>query len=87
MLGVSGTILGETHTDQAGVAAVGGDLLVTPQLGLTGEYRRVAFANGTNLVTAGLRFTQGTIAGEAGLACCLEDETEIRPIVSVGYRF
>ena len=58
MLGVSGTVLGETLSDQAGVAAIGGDIMVTPLLGLAGEFRRVAFADGTNIVTAGIRFSQ-----------------------------
>ena len=87
MLGVSGTTLGETHTDQAGVAALGGDFLVTPQLRLAGEYRRVAFEDGTSIVTAGLGFIRAAIISEFGFAYYLEDEAEIRPIVSVAYRF
>lgn len=87
MLGVSGTVLGVTRTDQVGVAALGGDYLVTPQLGLAGEYRRVGFEDGTNIASAALRYIQGAIVGEAGLAYYLEDGAEIRPIASLAYRF
>ncbi len=87
MLGVSSTISGRSQTEQLGVFAVGGDYRVTPEVGLGGEFRRVGFQDGTNVVTAGLRFLQTPIAAEAGLAYYLEDEAEIRPIVSFAYRF
>ena len=87
MLGISATILGETQTEQFGVFAVGGDFRVTSELGLAGEFRRVGIEDGTNIVTAGLRFLGTAIGGEAGLAYYLEDGAEIRPIVSVAYRF
>lgn len=86
MLGISATVFGETQNEQIGVAMVGGDFHVTPELGLAGEFRRVGIEDGTNILTAGLRFRRA-IAAEAGLAYYLEDEAEIRPIVSVSYRF
>ena len=85
--GVRATVFGESLTDEVGVFAVGGDFRVTPELGLAAEFRRVAIEDGTNILTAGLRFLGTTIAGEAGLAYYLEDEAEIRPIVSVAYQF
>ncbi|MCY4399149.1 MAG: hypothetical protein OXE96_07425 [Gemmatimonadetes bacterium] len=87
VIGISATVFGETLNEQFGVVALGGDVRVTPELGLTGEFRRVGIEDGTNIVTAGLRFLQTTIAGEAGLAYYLEDDAEIRPVVSVAYRF
>lgn len=87
VLGLSATILGETLTEQLGVFAVGGDFSVTPELGLAGEFRRVGIEDGTNILTAGLRFLGNIIAVEAGLAHYLEDEAEIRPLVSLAYRF
>ena len=87
VLGISATIFGETITEQIGVFALGGDFRVTPELGLAGEFRRVGIEDGTNIITAGLRFLKTGIAGETGLAYYLDDEAEIRPIVSVAYRF
>ena len=87
VLGVSATIFGETITEQFGVFAVGGDFRVTSELRLAGEFRRVGIEDGSNIITAGLRFLGSAIGGEAGLAYYLEDEAEIRPIVSVAYRF
>ena len=87
MLGISATIFGETLNEQIGVAAAGGTFNVTPELGLAGEFRRVGFEDGTNILTGGLRFRQAFIAGEVGLAYHLEDEAEMRPIVSLAYRF
>ncbi len=87
MLGISATVFGETLNEQIGVAAVGGDFDVTPELGLAGEFRRVGFEDGTNILTAGLRFLGTPIAGELGLAYYLEDAAEIRPIASLAYRF
>ncbi len=87
VLGFAATILGETQTDQFGVFAMGGDFRVTPELGLTGEFRRVGIEDGTNILTAGLQFLESTLAGEAGLAYYLEEGAEIRPIVSIAYRF
>ncbi len=87
VLGLSATILGATATEQFGVLAVGGDFRVTPGIGLAGEFRRIGIEDGTNVVTAGLRFLHAPFAGEAGLAYYLEDEAEIRPIVSLAYRF
>ena len=87
VLGISATIFGETITEQIGVFALGGDFRVTPELGLAGEFRRVGIEDGTNIVTAGLRFLKAGIAGETGLAYYLDDQAEIRPIVSVAYRF
>ena len=87
VLGISATIFGETVTEQFGVFAVGGDFRVTPELRLAGEFRRVGIEDGSNIITAGLRFLGTGIGGEAGLAYYLEDEAEIRPIVSVAYRF
>ena len=87
VLGSRVTFLGETLTDEAGVVAVGGDFRVTPKLGLAAEFRRVGIEDGTNILTAGLQFLGSTIAGEAGLAYYLEEDAEIRPIVSLAYRF
>ncbi|MDE2982807.1 MAG: hypothetical protein OXU74_16575 [Gemmatimonadota bacterium] len=87
MLGISVTAFGETFNEQIGVMAVGGDFHVTPELGLAGEFRRVGFEDGSNVVTAGLRFLRSAIGAEAGLAYFLEDEAEIRPIVNLAYRF
>ena len=87
MLGISATIFGETLNEQIGVVAVGGDFHVTPELGLAGEFRRVGIEDGTNIVTGGLRFLKAAIAGELGLAHYLEDEAELRPIVSLAYQF
>jgi len=87
VLGISATIFGETLNEQIGVAAVGVGFNVTPELGLAGEFRRVGFEDGTNILTGGLRFLQAFIAGEVGLAYHLEDEAEMRPIVSLAYRF
>ena len=87
VLGISATIFGETVTEQFGVLAVGGDFRVTSELRLAGEFRRVGVEDGSNIITAGLRFLGTGIGGEAGLAYYLEDEAEIRPIVSVAYRF
>ncbi len=87
VLGISATIFGETITEQIGVFALGGDFRVTPELGLAGEFRRVGIEDGTNIITAGLRFLGTGIAGETGLAYYLDDQAEIRPIVSVAYRF
>ena len=85
--GVAATILGETQTDQFGVFAAGGDFRVTPALALAGEFRRVGVEDGSNIVTAGLRFLPTAIAVEAGVAYYLEDGAEVRPIVSMAYRF
>ncbi|MDE2783559.1 MAG: hypothetical protein OXK77_11430 [Gemmatimonadota bacterium] len=91
MVGISAMVLGETHSDQFGILAAGGDFRVTPRLGLAGEFRRVGMADGTSIVTGALRFFQGTIAGEAGAAYYLvrtnEPRAEVRPVVSVAYRF
>ena len=87
VLGISATIFGETVTEQIGVIALGGDFRVTPELGLAGQFRRVGIEDGTNIATACLRFLRTGIGGEAGLAYYLEDEAEIRPIVSLAYRF
>ena len=87
VLGISATFLGETLTEQIGVFAVGGDFRATPEFAVVGEFRRVGVEDGSNIVTAGLRFLGTAIGGEAGLAYYLEDEAEIRPIVSVAYRF
>ena len=87
MLGISATILGETLNEQIGVVAVGGDFHLTPELGLAGEFRRVGFEDGTNILTGGLRFLQALIAGEVGLAYYLEDEAELRPVASLAFRF
>ena len=87
VLGLSATILGETQTEELGVFAVGGDISVTPELGLTGEFRRVGIEDGTNILTAALQFLGNIVAGEAGLAYYLEEEAEIRPVVSIAYRF
>ena len=87
VLGIAATILGETQTEQVGVFAVGGDFRVTPELGLTGEFRSVGIEDGTNILTAGLQFLGNTIAGEAGLAYYLEEDAEIRPVVSFAYQF
>ena len=92
MLGISATLFGETHTEQFGVFAVGGDFDVTPELGLAGEFRRIGIEDGGNVVTGSLRFVGTVIAGEAGLAYHLEPDAdfgpvEIRPIFSVAFRF
>ena len=87
VLGIAATILGETRTEQLGVFAVGGDFRVTRELKLSGEFRRVGIEDGTSILTAGLQFLGNTIAGEAGLAYYLEDDAEIRPIVSLAYQF
>ena len=87
VLGLAATVSGGTRTERFGVFAVGSDFRVTPEVGLAGEFRRVGIEDGTNVVTAGLRFLQTPIAAEAGLAYYLEDEAEIRPIVSFAYRF
>ena len=87
VLGISATIFGETITEQFGVFAAGGDFRVTPELRLAGEFRRVGVEDGSNIITAGLRFLGTGIGGEAGLAYYLDDEAEIRPIVSFAYRF
>ena len=87
VLGISATIFGETITEQIGVVALGGDFRVTSELGLVGEFRRVGIEDGTNIITAGLRFLKTGIAGETELAYYLDDEAEIRPVVSVAYRF
>ena len=87
VLGISATIFGETITEQFGVFAAGGDFRVTPELRLAGEFRRVGVEDGTNIVTAGLQFLRSAIATEAGLAYYLDDAAEIRPIVSLAYRF
>ena len=79
MLGVSATILGETHSEEIGVVAAGGDFQVTPGLGLAGELRRVGIEDGTSILTAALRFLQAAIVAEAGVAYYLEDGAEIRP--------
>lgn len=87
MLGISATFFGETLNEQIGVVAVGGDFHVTPEFGLAGEFRRVGFEDGSNVVTAGLRFLRTAIGAEAGLAYIVEDEAEIRPIVNLAFRF
>ena len=92
MLGISATIFGEaangkTDNKRIGVAAVGGNFHISPEWGLSGEFRRVGTEDGTNILTASLRFLQTAIAGELGLAYYLEANAEIRPIVSVAYRF
>ena len=87
VIGTSVDVFGETWTEQWGVFAVGGDIRLTPELELAGEYRRVGFHDGFNILTGGMRFLRAAIAAEAGLAYYLEDEAEIRPIVSVAYRF
>ena len=87
MLGISATFFGETLNEQIGVMAVGGDFHVTPELGLAGEFRRVGFEAGSNVVTVGLRFLRAAIAAEAGLAYLMEDEAEIRPIINLAFRF
>ena len=59
-------------------------------LGLVGELRRLGVEegeDGVSIVTACLRFLRTDFGGEAGLAYYFEDETEIRPVVSVAYRF
>ena len=87
-LGFSTTIFGETLTETVGTLAVGGDFRVpSSDLKLVGEFRRIGFEDGGNVVTVGLRFLGAAIAGEAGIASHLEDDTELRPVVSVAYRF
>ena len=66
VLGISATIFGETVPEQFGVLAAGGDFRVTPELRLAGEFRRVGIEDGTNIVTAGVRFPGTGIGGEAG---------------------
>lgn len=87
MAGYSLTSPGETDTDRFGVFAAGGDFRATTELALAAEYRRVGIEHGTNIVTAALRFLGRTVAGEAGLAYDFDADAEIRPIVSVAYRF
>ncbi len=87
MVGYSLTSSGETDTDRFGVFTAGGDFRVTTELALAAEFRRVGIEHGTNIVTAGLRFLHRTVGGEAGLAYYVDAEAQIRPIVSVAYRF
>lgn len=63
------------------------DFRVTTESALAAEFRRVGIEHGTNIVTAGLRFRYRTVGGEAGLAYYVDAEAQIRPIVSVAYRF
>ncbi|MYG21678.1 MAG: hypothetical protein F4068_13365 [Gemmatimonadetes bacterium] len=87
MAGYSLTSPGETDTDRFGVVAAGGDFRATPKLALAAEYRRVGIERGTDIVTAALRVLGRTVGGEAGLAYYFDADAEIRPIVSVAYRF
>ena len=90
VVGISTTILGESLNEHAGVLAVGGDYRVTSELLLVGEFRRLGVEegqDGVSIVTAGLRFLRAGLGGEAGLAYYFEDDAEIRPVVSVAYRF
>ena len=87
MVGYSLSSPGETETDQFGVFAGGADFRLTQTLALAAEFRRVGIEHGTNIVTAGLRFLYRTVGGEAGLAHYVDAEAQIRPIVSVAYRF
>lgn len=87
MLGIAVTIFGETETEQYGVLAGGADFRVTPELGLAAEFRRVGIEDGTNIVTGGVRYLHTLLAAEAGVAYYFETDAEIRPIVSVAYRF
>ena len=74
-------------TDTDGVFSIGGEFSMDPRIRLVGEFRRVGVEDGSNVLSAGLRFLGATLGGEAGLAYWLEDAAEIRPIVSLGYRF
>ena len=87
MLGIAATIFGETETEQYGVFSGGADFRVTPVLGLAAEFRRLGIEDGTNVVTAGVRFLHSLLAAEAGAAYYFETDAEIRPIISVAYRF
>ena len=74
-------------TDTDGVFSIGGEFSMDPRIRLVGEFRRVGVEDGSNVLSAGLRFLGATLGGEVGLAYWLEDAAEIRPIVSLGYRF
>ena len=83
-LGVSSG--GENNSE--GLFAVSGELSLDPSLKLAAEFRRVGVdEDGSNLLSGGIRYLSDTFAGEAGLAYWLEDYTEVRPIVSITYRF
>ena len=43
--------------------------------------------DGSHVLSGGIRFLGTTLGGEAGVAYWLEDGMEIRPVVSVAYRF
>ena len=90
MLGLSSTIFGETLTENVGTLAIGADFRVPSlDMKLVGQFRRIGFEDGGNVVTGGLRFLflGAGLAGEAGVASHLENNTSLRPIVSVAYRF
>lgn len=88
--GVSVTVLGESLNEYYGVVAAGGDYRVTSELTVAGEFRRVGVeegSDGVSIATAALRFLRAGVGGEAGVAYYFEDAAEIRPVVSLAYRF
>ena len=70
-----------------GVFAIGGEFRPKSQIKLVGEFRRLGVEDGSHVLSGGIRFLGATLGGEAGVAYWLEDGLEIRPVVSVAYRF
>ena len=74
-------------TENDGVFAIGADFRLESRIKLVGEFRRVGVEDGSHVLSGGMRFLGTTLGGEAGVAYWLEDGMEIRPVVSVAYRF
>lgn len=74
------------------VLAFGGDVLAfTPgqgQIKIFGEFRRVVWVNESfAILTAGARFLTNSLGAELGFSRWLEEDFDVRPILSVSYRF
>ncbi len=80
----------EFYNERDVVFAIGGDYaapIESNYLKLFGELRMIMVDDGAEVIAAGVRFLGNTLGAEAGLAHWLEEESEIKPIVSVSYRF
>ncbi len=77
--------------DYEAVLAVGGDVLAfmfdKGQIKLFGDFRRIAWDNGDTILTAGVRFLTSSSGAEAGFVRWFDEDFDLRPIVSVSYRF